>query len=499
MFLHIVRSICALRVFARGLQSRRSLSSGIVTAIVLSSSLLAGSAEAGTLTVQWDRNTEADVAGYYVSYGTQAGQYPTTVDVGNQTSHQFTEPDPTQTYYFVVRAYSSTGLISSYSQEVHSTPSSTSPQPPTAPAESASGTTIPSAAKIVDASGNVWTQGTMPMACGNASHDPSQCLPGYKNGVLVSSGYEWLYLDHVVYTHGEEGHWWKYNANNTWTDMGTTSPKPAAPAESPSGTVVPTAAQIVDSTGAIWTQSATQVSCPKAGNCYPGYRNGEQVNIGTQIAYRDKVVYVLGWDGHWWKYNGGTSWTDLGTTSPMGPAAPAESPSGTVVPTAAQIVDSTGAIWTQSATQVACPKAGSCYPGYRNGVQVNIGTQIAYLDKVVYVLGWDGHWWKFNGGSSWTDLGTTSPLGPQESASGTVVPTAAQIIDATGATWTQSATQVSCPKPGSCYPGYRNGELVNIGTQIYYLNKVVYVLGWDGHWWRFNGGTSWTDVGTTRP
>jgi hypothetical protein len=58
---------------------------------------------------------------------------------------------------------------------------------------------------------------------------------------------------------------------------------------------------------------------------------------------------------------------------------------------------------------------------------------------------------------------------------------------------------VSCPKPGSCYPGYRNGELVNIGTQIYYLNKVVYVLGWDGHWWRFNGGTSWTDVGTTRP
>jgi len=192
------------------------------------------------------------------------------------------------------------------------------------PTESASGTRIPSATQIVDANGDIWTQGTTP-ACRSTANPPAHCLPGYRNGVLVSSGYQWLYLNHVVYTLGEEGHWWRFNGGDptvgaSWTDMGTTDPA-GGPTESPSGTVVPTAAQIVDATGAVWTQSTTQVACPAPGKCFPGYRNGVQVNVGTQISYVNRVVYVLGWDGEWWRFNGGdptvnSSWTDYGKTAP---------------------------------------------------------------------------------------------------------------------------------------------------------------------------------------
>src|SRR4051794_28118341 len=39
-----------------------------------------------TVTATWDANTESDIAGYKLSYGTQSGVYTTTLDVGNVTS-----------------------------------------------------------------------------------------------------------------------------------------------------------------------------------------------------------------------------------------------------------------------------------------------------------------------------------------------------------------------------------------------------------------------------
>jgi len=75
----------------------------------------------------WDPNTEGDVTGYSVSFGTTLGQYTQTIDVGNQTFYQFTEPDPSKSYFFVVRAYNSAGVFSPYSQSVQSTPSATMP------------------------------------------------------------------------------------------------------------------------------------------------------------------------------------------------------------------------------------------------------------------------------------------------------------------------------------------------------------------------------------
>lgn len=84
--------------------------------------LFACPADAGTFTIAWDPNPDPDISGYTVSWGTASGSYTQIVDVGAATSLLFTEPDPTMSYYFAVRARTSTGLISDYSQEVKSTP-----------------------------------------------------------------------------------------------------------------------------------------------------------------------------------------------------------------------------------------------------------------------------------------------------------------------------------------------------------------------------------------
>jgi hypothetical protein len=84
--------------------------------------VLVQSAEAGTVTLAWDPNTEPDVSGYLLSYGTTSGVYTTTIDLGNVTSFQFSEPNPSIRYYLALRAYDTGGAISPYSNEVVTTP-----------------------------------------------------------------------------------------------------------------------------------------------------------------------------------------------------------------------------------------------------------------------------------------------------------------------------------------------------------------------------------------
>ena len=68
---------------------------------------------AAPVTATWDANPESNIAGYKLSYGTQSGVYTTTVDVGNVTSWPLTLG--AGKYYFVVRAYDTGGVTSSYS------------------------------------------------------------------------------------------------------------------------------------------------------------------------------------------------------------------------------------------------------------------------------------------------------------------------------------------------------------------------------------------------
>src|SRR5262245_13051615 len=71
----------------------------------------ARSADAATVTLQWDANPEPDITGYLVLYGTQRGVYTARIDVGKVTSTVLTIPTPAPpvTYYFAVAAYSPGG------------------------------------------------------------------------------------------------------------------------------------------------------------------------------------------------------------------------------------------------------------------------------------------------------------------------------------------------------------------------------------------------------
>src|SRR5215204_4969019 len=67
-------------------------------------------------TAAWDPNSEPNIVGYKLSYGTEPGVHGTTIDVGNVSTFQF-NPPAGQRYYVVVQAYNSFGVLSEKSAE----------------------------------------------------------------------------------------------------------------------------------------------------------------------------------------------------------------------------------------------------------------------------------------------------------------------------------------------------------------------------------------------
>lgn len=94
--------------------------------------------------LSWNQNTETDLAGYKVYYGTASRSYGSPTDVGNKTTFTVTGLNG-QTYYFAVTAYDTAGNESGYSNEVSKTLSDTTP-----PVLSAIGTSgITSSAAVI--------------------------------------------------------------------------------------------------------------------------------------------------------------------------------------------------------------------------------------------------------------------------------------------------------------------------------------------------------------
>lgn len=88
---------------------RQSVRLCVVVALLLGGS---STTFAQTVTLAWDANTEPDIAGYVVAWGTREGSFTSSANVGNVTQWTLTNAIPNQRYYFTVQAYNAAGLFS---------------------------------------------------------------------------------------------------------------------------------------------------------------------------------------------------------------------------------------------------------------------------------------------------------------------------------------------------------------------------------------------------
>jgi len=72
----------------------------------------------GMIKLAWDSNTEPNLAGYKIYYGTTTGTYDNSIDVGNVTTYDLTSLPQGQTYFIVATAYDTSNNESGYSTEV---------------------------------------------------------------------------------------------------------------------------------------------------------------------------------------------------------------------------------------------------------------------------------------------------------------------------------------------------------------------------------------------
>lgn len=75
----------------------------------------------GAVKVSWNANTENDLAGYRIYYGTAAGTYPLVLDAGKVVTYTVGSLKDGSTYFFVLTAYDNSGNESGYSPEAAAT------------------------------------------------------------------------------------------------------------------------------------------------------------------------------------------------------------------------------------------------------------------------------------------------------------------------------------------------------------------------------------------
>jgi Concanavalin A-like lectin/glucanases superfamily/Fibronectin type III domain len=76
----------------------------------------------GSAIVTWSANTESDLSGYRVYYGTSSRNYPNSISVGKVTSATISNLTKGIKYYFALKAVDTGGNLSGYSAEVSKIP-----------------------------------------------------------------------------------------------------------------------------------------------------------------------------------------------------------------------------------------------------------------------------------------------------------------------------------------------------------------------------------------
>ena len=147
-------------------------------AILLVPLIVCQAAYSADITMAWDSNNEADLAGYKIYYGTTSRNYSHTEDVGNVTDYTIVGLQEGVTYYFAATAYDNTGTESALSEELVYTLSNTNGNnSPTIPA----GPSGPS-------SGSIETQYNFNTSSNDPDGDPLEYRYDWGDGVLSSWG-----------------------------------------------------------------------------------------------------------------------------------------------------------------------------------------------------------------------------------------------------------------------------------------------------------------------
>jgi hypothetical protein len=257
-------------------------------------------------------------------------------------------------------------------------------QPP-----SPSGATIPPATEVVDGSGNAWTMPSL-TSPGNIIYENGSPTTGDGSHVLV------LYYDGLMYAENTGGVWYRWTGSG-WTYIGSGDPQSSA-----SGTMIPPATEIVDGSGNVWTMP----SLTSPGNII--YENGSPTTgdgSHVLVLYYGGSMYAENTGGLWYRWTG-SGWTYIAS------GVPQPSTSGTTIPSATQIVDSSGNIWTM-------PRLTS--PGniiYLNGTPTTGDGDhvlVLYEQGTVYAENDGNVWYKWTG-SGWLPI-SISPLPPDRDAS----------------------------------------------------------------------------------
>ncbi|MDY6949963.1 MAG: fibronectin type III domain-containing protein [Thermodesulfobacteriota bacterium] len=94
------------------------LASAILQALVVLLFLWRPCAFSGELMLRWNPNTESDIAGYKLHYGSASRNYECAVDVGNETNYTLSGLQSGKAYYCAASAYDIQGNESDLSEEV---------------------------------------------------------------------------------------------------------------------------------------------------------------------------------------------------------------------------------------------------------------------------------------------------------------------------------------------------------------------------------------------
>jgi hypothetical protein len=216
---------------------------------------------------------------------------------------------------------------------------------------SPSGTTMPSATQIIDSSGKVWT------VSGGVIYD-NGALAGYSNGVTLL-----LYENNIIYQENAAGGWWSWN-------------------------------------GSTWASSSDPRNVPVNGAC--GTTNGMAVKTApvANLCSTGTASTVSG-TGPWkWSCSGSKGGTTASCSASVAAPSFVASPNGTRIPSATQIIDSSGKVWTVSGGVVY---DNGALAGYSKSV-----TLLLYENNIVYQENSAGGWWSWNG-STWASSGDPRP------------------------------------------------------------------------------------------